>query len=428
MQATKTRKAERHRRRQLLKQIDQWEAKRCGKCAGSTKNKKDLLCDCEAAVVIRNLGIQLSEQRTSTFSTEQELTPPTPVEELTPESYKRLKEKEFYTDKEIMNHFKMGTIKFAEFKKRHNLIVHSNFLKGRQRHRLSETRVLNGLVPEEYKRLRSMGLVDAAIKDQFDISASTFTRWKRAHGLSKVKRQPKNKEAIQMTTVTTDAIKELSFAENQTTEYVDRNDLQPPRPVLAPADLQILAEQVKPISVSPASDSDYIGKMSVGEPSVQPVNSSSPSGWSVAPAGMQKVEVPESVELKLLQSELDQVKAKLAERDTHIASLEERHVKDGAYIDEIKKDRYDIIARADNWRDKCRLTENELRDKACEIEKLKEQHYIEMTNLQNDLHKAKEVNELLRQDEQLLFLTMKKLVNVNDRAAVSVEGGKDLWR
>ncbi|MBZ5203216.1 hypothetical protein HU147_18595 [Planomicrobium chinense] len=145
-----------------------------------------------------------------------------------------------------------------------------------------------------------------------------------------------------------------------------------------------------------------IGDLSVGE----------------IPHQMERVEIPESL---LLKQGNEKLKA-------HIASLEERHVKESQLIDELRRDvkdankeRYAEIERGDEWRTKYRNIERELN-------KVKEAHSIKVSNLENEVKRLDQALHLHAEDETLLFLTMQKAVQMRSRVTESVEeGGRSTW-
>lgn len=156
---------------------------------------------------------------------------------------------------------------------------------------------------------------------------------------------------------------------------------------------------------------ETIGALSVGEPSIVNINSNKP-------AGMERVEIPESL---LLKQENEKLKA-------HIASLEDRHVKESQLIDELRRDvkdankeRYVEIERGDEWRTKARNFEREL-------DKVKQEHSIKVSNLENEVKRLDQALQLHAEDETLLFLTMQKAVQMRSRVTESVEeGGRSTW-
>lgn len=136
------------------------------------------------------------------------------------------------------------------------------------------------------------------------------------------------------------------------------------------------------------------------------------------PAVMERIEIPESL---LLKQENEKLKA-------HIASLEDRQVQESQLIDELRRDvkdankeRYVEIERGDEWRTKARNFEREL-------DKVKQEHSIKVSNLENEVQRLDQALHLHAEDETLLFLTMQKAVQMRSRVTESVEeGGRSTW-
>lgn len=171
---------------------------------------------------------------------------------------------------------------------------------------------------------------------------------------------------------------------------------------------------------------ETLGSLSVGEPPVEvtaqladkKINMSNFGGWDEAPKQMERIEIPESL---LLKQENEKLKA-------HIASLEDRHVEESQLIDELRRDvkdankeRYVEIERGDEWRTKARNFENELN-------KVKESHTIQVSNLKGEISRLDQALQLHAEDETLLFLTMQKAMQMRSRLTESAEeGGRSTW-
>ena len=248
------------------------------------------------------------------------------------------------------------------------------------------------LTVKQYEFYKRKGMTDEKVMALHGYNTASLNAWKKQNDLVGVKFE-KDVKVSQGAVATSSSVDnkpevfmEMAVEQFESKLDSDKNDTQPARPILSPSDIQTLAQSIK--RPEAALNEEYEGALSVGSPQ------------------MGKVPLNPINNIDLTKMEND-------EMQQQIIWLEERHVKDGAELDEMRAKYQAEKARGNKFCDDMIRARRQYTESEAKV-----------TNLLEQIKRQDELLIAADRDSKLLFMTMEKAVELDKRMQVAVEGGE----
>lgn len=176
-------KATREERRDILRQIDRLEIKRCAKCVGYVPHGDPMRCKCPTAKKIRKLGDQLIAISARTRQGRMDaLIKQAQDEGLTLEIYYALREAKMH-HKQINRLISMTQSEYHQWRYDHGLVENAKRVHPDENKRSGKVAERKGLTVDGYLNAKKLGYLDKDIMRKYEINSWSLRKFKMVNGL-----------------------------------------------------------------------------------------------------------------------------------------------------------------------------------------------------------------------------------------------------